>query len=234
MSAIRVVVADDQPLITAGIRTVLGSAGDIAVVAEAADGRAAVEAALRHRADVALLDIAMPGLDGLAAAEELRRRAPAVRPVMLTAFGEEPNVLRALAAGAAGFVLKNCTPQELISAVRAVHGGDAYLSPAVTRLVLGTIAPDAVRRRREAGERLAALTPREGEVARLVAEGLSNAEIARRLHMTELTIKSYVSRMLAKLGCANRVQLALLVHDQYDHWPGMWRSSPSSPKGGGA
>jgi DNA-binding NarL/FixJ family response regulator len=133
--------------------------------------------------------------------------------VVLTSFGAEPNVLRALQNGAAGFVLKNCTPDELIRAVRAAYGGDAYLSPAVTRMVLGMVTPVAARRRQEAAERLAALTPRESEVLRLVAEGMSNAEIGRRLHMSETTIKTYVSRILAKLDCSNRVQAALLARD---------------------
>ncbi|GAA2348434.1 response regulator transcription factor [Streptomyces cuspidosporus] len=163
--------------------------------------------------DVALVDINMPFLNGLAALEELRRRAPALRTVVLTAFGDEPNVLRAVQSGAAGFVLKNCTPDELIRAVRAAHGGEAYLSPAVTRPVLDLIAPVAAGRRREAAERLTALTERESQVLRLVAEGMSNAEIGRRLHMSEKTIKTYVSRVLAKLGCTNRVQAALLVRD---------------------
>jgi DNA-binding NarL/FixJ family response regulator len=208
----RVLVADDEPLITAGIRTVLESAGDIEVVATVADGGAAVAAALRHRPDVALLDITMPGFDGLAALAELRRQAPAVRAVMLTSFGTEPNVLRALHDGAAGFVLKHCAPDELIRAVRAAHAGDAYLSPEVTRLVLGMVTPVAGRRQ-EATARLAVLSPRESEIAGLVAEGLSNAEIGRRLHMSEPTIKTYVSRVLTKLGCANRVEVALLVRD---------------------
>jgi DNA-binding NarL/FixJ family response regulator len=210
---IRVLVADDESLIAAGIRTVLESAGDIAVVAEAGNGRAAVEEAIRHRADVAVLDIRMPLLDGLAAAEELRRRAPEVRTVVLTSFGAEPNVLRAIQGGASGFILKNCAPDELIRAVRAAYGGEAYLSPAVTRLVLGMVAPAEAARQREAAARLAALAPREADVARLVAEGLSNAEIGRRLGMSEPTIKTYVSRVLTKLGCANRVQAALLVRD---------------------
>ncbi|MFC4058494.1 response regulator [Planomonospora corallina] len=211
--AIRVLVADDEPLITAGIRAVLESAPDIEVVAEAGDGRAAVEGALRHRADVALVDLNMPVLDGLSAIEELRRRVPGLRTVVLTAFGAEPNVLRALQSGTRGFVLKNCTPDELIAAVRAAHRGDAYLSPAVTRLVLGMVTPVEARRRREAAGRLAVLAPREAEVLDLVAEGLSNAEIGQRLSMSETTIKTYVSRILAKLGCANRVQAALLARD---------------------
>jgi DNA-binding NarL/FixJ family response regulator len=210
---IRVLVADDEPLIAAGIRTVLESAGDIAVVAEAGNGLAAVEEAVRHRPDVALLDIRMPLLDGLAAAERLRRRAPQVRTVVLTSYGAEPNVLRAIQTGACGFVLKNCTPEELIGAVRAAHGGEAYLSPAVTRLVLGLVAPAQAARQRQAAARLAALAPREADVARLVAEGLPNADIGRRLGMSEPSVKTYVSRVLAKLDCANRVQAALLVRD---------------------
>jgi len=210
---IRVLVADDEPLIRAGIRTVLESAPDIEVVAQAADGRAAVAAAVRHRADVALIDIRMPVLDGLGAAEELRRQVPGLRVVVLTSFGAEPNVLRALQHGAAGFVLKNCTPEELIRAVRAANDGDAYLSPTVTRLLMGMVTPAAATRRREAAERLATLTARESDVLHLVAEGMSNAEIGRRLRMSETTIKTYVSRVLAKLDCANRVQAALLARD---------------------
>ncbi|GAB2823399.1 response regulator transcription factor [Actinoallomurus bryophytorum] len=204
-------VADDEALILAGIRTVLGSAPDIEVVAQASDGRTAVEEAVRHRIDVALIDINMPVMDGLSAIDELRRRAPGVRSVVLTSFGAEPNVVRAVQSGMAGFVLKNCGPEELIRAVRAAHDGEAYLSPAVTRMVLGMVTEPG--RRREAAERLAALSPRESDVAYLVAEGLSNAEIGRRLHMSETTIKTYMTRILAKLDCANRVQAALLVRD---------------------
>jgi DNA-binding NarL/FixJ family response regulator len=209
---VRVLVADDEPLITAGIRTVLESSEDIEVVATATDGSAAVREAVRHRPDVALLDITMPVLDGLGALTELRRQAPSVRAVMLTSFGTEPNVLRALRDGASGFVLKHCTPDELIRAVRAAHDGDAYLSPEVTRMVLGMVTP-AAGRRDEATTRLAALSPRETEIAELVAQGLSNAEIGRRVHMSEPTIKTYMSRVLTKLGCTNRVEVAMLVRD---------------------
>jgi DNA-binding NarL/FixJ family response regulator len=209
---VRVLVADDEPLITAGIRTVLESDAGIEVVATAADGSAAVREAVRHRPDVVLLDITMPVLDGLGALTELRRQVPSVRAVMLTSFGTEPNVLRALRDGAAGFVLKHCAPDELIRAVRAAHDGDAYLSPEVTRMVVGMVTP-AVGRRTEATARLTALSPRETEVAELVAEGLSNAEIGRRVHMSEPTIKTYMSRVLTKLGCVNRVEVALLVRD---------------------
>ena len=204
---IKVLVADDEPLITAGIRAVLESAGDLEVVAVAADGREAVDAARRHRVDVALLDLAMPVLGGLAAAAALS----GPRVVVLTAFGDEANVRLALRQGVDGFVLKNCAPDELIRAVRAVHAGEAYLSPAVTRHVLGMVAVD--ERDEDAARRLATLTPREADVLALVAQGLSNAEVGRRAHMSEATIKTYVSRILAKLGCENRVQAALLVRD---------------------
>lgn len=209
---LRVLLADDEPLIAAGIRTVLEATGDIEVVATATDGRAAVEAATRHRPDVALIDINMPVLDGLSALDELRRVLPELPTVVLTSFGTEPNVLRALQHGAAGFVLKHCTPAELVTAVHAAHRGDAYLSPEVTRLVLGLVTPTAGRRS-AAAARLAALSQREAEIAALVAEGLPNAEIGRRVHMSETTIKTYVSRLLSKLDCANRVEIALLVRD---------------------
>jgi DNA-binding NarL/FixJ family response regulator len=210
---IRVLVADDEPLILAGVRTVLESADGIEVVAEAADGRAAVDEAVRRRVDVALVDITMPVMDGLTAIEELRRRAPDVRCVVLTSFGAEPNVARALRSGTAGFVLKNCGPDELVRAVRAAHDGDAYLSPAVTRMVLGMVTPSD--RRRDAERRLAVLTDRESDVVRLVAQGLSNADVGRRLHMSETTIKTYMTRILAKLDCTNRVQAALLARDAW-------------------
>ena len=210
---IRVLVADDEPLIRAGIRTVLDSAGDVQVVAEAGDGRSAIEAACRHHVDVALLDITMPRLDGLSALEELGRRRPPVRCLLLTAFGTEPNVLQALRHSAAGFLLKNAAPEELIRAVRAVHSGAAYLAPEVTPMVMQLVSPADLDRRREAAARLARLTPRESQVLGMVAEGLANADVAQRLRMTEPTIKTYVSRILTKLGCANRVQAALLVRD---------------------
>ncbi|MEU6720159.1 response regulator transcription factor [Nonomuraea sp. NPDC046802] len=208
---IRVLVADDEPLITAGIRTVLESAGDIEVVAGVANGREAVAAARRHRVDVVLLDIAMPVLDGLAAAGELA----GTPVVMLTAFGDEENVRRSLQQGVSGFILKNCAPDELIRAVRAAHAGEAYLSPAVTRQVLGMIPADTgdAERARDADRRLAVLTARELDVLTQVAEGLSNAEVGRKVHMSEATVKTYVSRILTKLDCANRVQAALLLRD---------------------
>ncbi|QSY49974.1 MULTISPECIES: response regulator transcription factor [Streptomyces] len=211
---IRVIVADDEPLIRAGIKLILTSADDIEVVAEAANGREAVELARRHRADVALLDIRMPVMDGLTALGELGRAVPGTRALILTTFGERDNVLRALRQGGAGFLLKDSAPSELIGAVRAAAAGDAYLSPAATRHVVDSLAGGAAATRaEEARQRVAVLGDREREVLALLGEGLSNADAGRRLHMSEATVKTYVSRILAKLACDNRVQAALLARD---------------------
>jgi DNA-binding NarL/FixJ family response regulator len=210
---IRVLIADDEPVVRAGIRTVLESAADIVVAAEVSDGRAAVESVLACRPDVALIDIKMPVLDGLAAVEEIRRHAPGTRPVLLTSFGTQPNAQRAVNAGAAGFVLKSCAPDELIRAVRAADAGHAYLSPQITGFVLDMIPHTDIARRQAASARLAALSPRESQVLSLLADGLSNSSIAARLHMTETSIKTYVSRILSKLDCSNRVQAALVARD---------------------
>ena len=211
---IRVLVADDEPLIRAGIRQVLSSASDIEVVAEAADGHEAVEAARRWRPDVALLDIQMPRLDGLAAADELARVAPAVRPLILTTFSEDRYIAHALRLRLAGFVLKDSAPDELIQAVRSVAAGNAYLSPPVAQRVIERFTNAAVTTRQEAArDRVAGLTPRERTLLRLLAEGRSNAAIATEMSMTETTIKSYVSRLLTKLDCTNRVQAAIVAID---------------------
>ncbi|MEU3395790.1 DNA-binding NarL/FixJ family response regulator [Streptomyces filamentosus] len=212
--AVKVVVADDEPLIRAGIRMILNSDPDIHVVAEAANGREAVEAARSHAADVVLLDIQMPVLDGLSALPELRRAAPAARVIVLTTFGERENVLRALEHGSAGFLLKDTAPAELIGAVRAAAAGDAYLSPAATRHVVERLASNRESARaEEARGRIAGLSEKERAVLALLGEGLSNADAGRRLHMSEATVKTYVSRILAKLNCENRVQAALLARD---------------------
>ncbi|MFE6834473.1 response regulator [Streptomyces sp. NPDC057705] len=211
---IRVVIADDEPLIRAGIRMILTSAPDIEVVAEAANGREAVELARSHAPDVMLLDIQMPVMDGLTALGELRRAAPQVRALILTTFGEKENVLRALGQGGAGFLLKDSAPGELIGAVRAAASGDAYLSPGATRHVVDQLASGkAAARGEEARRQVAGLSERERGVLALLGEGLSNADAGRRLHMSEATVKTYVSRILAKLGCENRVQAALLARD---------------------
>lgn len=211
---IRVLVTDDEPLIRAGIRMILSSADDIEVVAEAANGREAVELARSQRVDVALLDIQMPVMDGLTALAELRRTAPQVRVLILTTFGERHNVLRALTEGSAGFLLKDSAPAELMRAVRAAAAGQAYLSPGATRHVVDSLASGGTAHRTErARRRLEKLTGRERDVLALLGEGLSNADAGRRIHMSEATVKTYVSRILAKLECENRVQAALLARD---------------------
>ncbi|WP_055599506.1 response regulator transcription factor [Streptomyces aureus] len=211
---IRVVIADDEPLIRAGIRMILTSDPEIEVVAEAANGRQAVEATRAHAADVVLLDIQMPVLDGLSALPELRRAAPAARVIVLTTFGERDNVLRTLEHGGAGFLLKDTAPAELIRAVRAAAAGDAYLSPAATRHVVERLARGReAARAEEARGRVAGLSEKERDVLALLGEGLSNADAGKRLHMSEATVKTYVSRILAKLDCENRVQAALLARD---------------------
>ncbi|MEU8523636.1 response regulator transcription factor [Streptomyces sp. NPDC048577] len=211
---IRVVIADDEPLIRAGIRMILTSDPEIVVVAEAANGREAVEATRAHAADVVLLDIQMPVLDGLSALPELRRATPAARVIVLTTFGERDNVLRTLEHGGAGFLLKDTAPAELIRAVRAAAAGDAYLSPAATRHVVERLATGReAARAEEARGRVAGLSEKERDVLALLGEGLSNADAGKRLHMSEATVKTYVSRILAKLDCENRVQAALLARD---------------------
>ncbi|MFE9532913.1 response regulator [Streptomyces sp. NPDC006691] len=211
---IRVVIADDEPLIRAGIRMILTSDAAIEVVAEATNGREAVDLARSHAVDVVLLDIQMPEMDGLAALAELRRTAPAARVIILTTFGERENVLRALEHGGAGFLLKDTAPAELIRAVRAAAAGDAYLSPGATRHVVDQLATGrAAARAEEARRRVGVLSEREREVLALLGEGLSNADAGRRIHMSEATVKTYVSRILAKLDCENRVQAALLARD---------------------
>ncbi|MFB6821576.1 response regulator [Streptomyces virginiae] len=211
---IRVVIADDEPLIRAGIRMILTSAPDIEVVAEAANGKEAVDLARSHAPDVMLLDIQMPVMDGLSALGELRRAVPQVRALILTTFGEKENVLRALGEGGAGFLLKDSAPGELIGAVRAAAAGDAYLSPGATRHVVDQLASGKAAVRGEVARRqVAELSDRERGVLALLGEGLSNAEAGRRLHMSEATVKTYVSRILAKLHCENRVQAALLARD---------------------
>ncbi|WP_232822807.1 response regulator [Glycomyces dulcitolivorans] len=205
----KVLIADDEPLVVEGVRTVLEAAG-FAVVATAHNGRDALAEAERTRPDVALIDLHMPGLGGLEVVDRLRQ---GTRALVLTSFGDQENVLAAVERGAAGFVLKTCTPEELITAVRAVAAGEAYLSPVVTRMVLGLVAPESAPRRRDAAAKVAKLAAREREVLNLLAEGLSNAEIAARAHMSEATVKTYVSRVLAKLDCTNRVQAALLARD---------------------
>lgn len=214
MTAIRVLLVDDDPLVRAGLSFMMGGAEDIEIVGEAADGGEVEALVDRTRPDVVLMDIRMPTVDGLAATETLRRRADAPQVVVLTTFHADEQVLRALRAGAAGFVLKDTPPAEILAAVRRVAAGDPVLSPAVTRQLMEHAAGTAAdTRRAHARERIAALNDREREVAVAVGRGLANAEIATRLFMSVATVKTHVSRTLAKLGLNNRVQLALLAHD---------------------
>ncbi|MEU3766241.1 response regulator transcription factor [Amycolatopsis keratiniphila] len=210
---IRVLLADDEPLLRAGARLLLNQAGDIDVVAEASDGAEAIDLVRRIPVDVALMDIRMPGTDGLAAVEEIARE---VRVIMLTTFGDEAYVARALRAGAAGFLLKDTDPAQLIQAVRSAAAGEAVLSPRIAQQVIDRFrdadaadADNAARARR----RIEALTARELDVLVRVGRGLGNAEIAGELRLSNGTVKIHVSRILAKLGCANRVQAAILAHD---------------------
>jgi DNA-binding NarL/FixJ family response regulator len=213
VEVIRVLLADDEALIRAGVRLVLDTADDVEIVAEAANGAEAVDLVRRHQIDVALLDIRMPVVDGLVAAERISQQVPRTRVVMLTTFGEDEYVARALRAGAAGFLLKDTPPDELIQAVRVAAKGDAILSPKITRQLIDRYVGPEDSRSELARRRLGVLTERERDVLILVAEGSSNAEIAKGLLMSEGTAKAHVSRILTKLGCTNRVQAAILAHD---------------------
>ncbi|MET8966621.1 response regulator transcription factor [Streptomyces hydrogenans] len=212
---IRLLLVDDDPLVRAGLALMLGGAESIEIVGEGSDGSEVPDLVARLAPDVVLMDIRMPHVDGLTATERLRARPDAPEVIVLTTFHADEQVLRALRAGAAGFVLKDTAPAEIARAVRRVAAGDPVLSPAVTRQLMSHVAgaPEVLPRRSTAAERLAALADREREVAVAVGRGASNAEIAARLYMSVPTVKTYVSRLLAKLGLNNRVQIALLVHD---------------------
>jgi DNA-binding NarL/FixJ family response regulator len=214
MTAIRLLLVDDDPLVRAGLSLMLGGADDIEIVGEAADGSEVEALVDRTRPDVVLMDIRMPAVDGLTATERLHRRAEAPQVVVLTTFHADEQVLRALRAGAAGFVLKDTPPAEILDAVRRVAAGDPVLSPTVTRRLMDQAAgTTADTRRTRARERMAVLNDREREVAVAVGRGLANAEIATELFMSVATVKTHVSRILAKLDLNNRVQVALLAYD---------------------
>ncbi|WP_241833376.1 response regulator transcription factor [Streptomyces caatingaensis] len=198
----------------------LGGAPELEVVAEASDGGEVAALVEEHAPDVVLMDIRMPTVDGLAATEALRARPRAPEVIVLTTFHTDEHVLRALRAGAAGFVLKHTPPAQIVDAVRKVAAGEPVLSPAVTRQLIERVSGGGRDARREraarARDRLAALAEREREVARAVGRGESNAEIAAGLYMSVPTVKTHVSRILTKLGLNNRVQIALLVNDAED------------------
>lgn len=211
---IRLAIVDDDPLVRTGLAMLLSGSPDMVVVAEAADGAQAQALVESHRLDVMLMDIRMPTVDGLVATERLRSRPNAPHVIVLTTFNADDYVLRALRAGASGFLLKDTPPREILRAIRTVAAGDVMLSPSVTRQLIEHVADPAVAGRREhARTQLDRLTDREREVALAVGRGESNAEIGAGLHLSVPTVKAHVSRLLTKLDLNNRVQIALLVHD---------------------
>ncbi|MGW3997962.1 response regulator [Amycolatopsis sp. NPDC004772] len=210
---IRVVLADDEAMMRAGVAAILAADAEIEVVAEAADGRSAVSEVLATHPDVVLLDIRMPGLDGLGAAAEIRRLLPATGVIMLTTFGEDDYIERALSLGAGGFLLKSGDPRELLAGVHAVAGGAAFLSPKVAQRVIARLSGGQLARAAAARERIAALTPREREVLTLLGSGLSNADIAAKMFVVEGTVKAHVSTILTRLGAKNRVQAAITAYE---------------------
>ena len=214
MVKIRVLLVDDDALVRAGLRMILSSSEEIDVVGEAVDGNDAITAAQAHRPDVVLMDIRMPGMDGIAATTAIRRFSHPPHVIVLTTFQADEHVMSALRAGADGFLLKDAAPTEIVQAVRLVAAGEAMLSPSVTCTLLAHLGNDEMTDRRQlAAQRLASLTDRERDVATAVGSGASNAEIAAALFMSEATVKAHVSRLLTKLEVTNRVHIAILVHD---------------------
>jgi DNA-binding NarL/FixJ family response regulator len=208
MSRLRVVIADDQPLMRAGFKAVLEATGSIEVVAEAGTGEEAVRAATEHAPDVVLMDIRMPGMDGI----EATRRLPRQRVLILTTFGLDDYIIDALRAGASGFLLKDAPTDEVVAAVRAVAAGDAVLAPAVTRQLLDQVGrrlPTAVSRTSADAE----LTDREREVLSMLAAGMSNSEISEALWLSEATVKTHVSNLLGKLELRDRVQAVIYAYE---------------------
>ncbi|MEV7806322.1 response regulator transcription factor [Microbispora sp. NPDC088329] len=209
---IRVMLVDDQELVRTGFRMVLGAQPDIEVVGEAADGLAAVEAVRTVEADVVLMDVRMPRMDGVEAARVICAAPDGPKVLILTTFDLDEYAFAAIKAGAAGFLLKDVPPAELISAIRSVHSGDAVVAPSTTRRLLDRFAvllPEGDRRRQDAG----VLTAREREVMVQVARGLSNSEIAARLHLAEATVKTHLGRILAKLGLRDRAQVVVYAYE---------------------
>jgi DNA-binding NarL/FixJ family response regulator len=207
---LRVLVVDDQALVRAGFTSILQREDDIEVVGEAADGVEALEAVARTRPDVVLMDVRMPRMDGIAATRQLRSRHPAVRVVVLTTYDLDEYLLEALRAGASGFLLKDVRAEQLPGAVRAAASGDVLLSGEPTRRLAETF----IHAQREPSARVAGLPTRELEVLRLVADGLSNAQIAAALYLGETTVKTYVSRLLARFGVRDRVGLVIVAYEE--------------------
>jgi DNA-binding NarL/FixJ family response regulator len=213
---IRVVIVDDDALVRSGLSMLLGGAAGIEVVGEAADGAEVLAAIDRHRPDVLLLDLRMPKVDGIAALGLLRRQPQPPAVVVLTTFDTDDHLLQALRSGAAGFLVKDTPPADIVRAIELVAAGESMLSPTVTRKLIDRLASDddgAGARHRAAREQLRELTDRDREIALAVAEGKANAAIAAELHLSVATVKSHVSAVLSKLSLDNRVQIALLVQD---------------------
>jgi len=212
--SIRVLIADDQAMVRAGFRLILKPHHDIEVVGEVADGREAVDAARDVRPDVVLMDIRMPGLDGLEATRQLLASAPStrVRVLILTTFDLDSYVYEALRAGASGFLLKDAPPEQLVAGIRTVASGDALLAPSITRrLIEGFIRRPPAHR--VEGDGLEELTPREREVLQLLGEGLSNTELAQELYVSEATVKTHVARVFSKLGLRDRVHAVVFAYE---------------------
>jgi DNA-binding NarL/FixJ family response regulator len=209
---LRLVIADDEAMVRSGLGLVLDAEEDLEVVAEAADGEEAIAQTRRHRPDVLLMDIRMPRLDGIAAAERLIEDDLPTRVLLLTTFDHDDDLFRALRAGTSGFLLKSAPAEELVRAIRTVAAGDALLAPAVTRRVIAEFAARPAARRTPPRE-LDELTPREREVLVHLARGLTNAEIAEQLVVSDATIKTHVARVLMKLGVRDRVQAVIFAYE---------------------
>jgi DNA-binding NarL/FixJ family response regulator len=211
---IRVVLVDDDPLVRSALSLMLGGQSDIEVVGEAGNGEAGLALVTDLEPDVVLMDIRMPVMDGLEATQALHQRPSPPAVVVLTTFDADDHVVRAIAAGADGFLLKDTPPGDIVGAIRTVAAGDAMLSPSATRSLVSRLRSTAsTDRTSTAADRLTVLTERELEVAVCVGRGLSNSEIASELYLSIPTVKSHVSRLLAKLDSTNRVQVAMVVHD---------------------
>lgn len=210
MTAVRVVLADDQPLVRAGLVTILGTDPAIDVVGEAADGEQALRLVAAHRPDVALLDVRMPRCDGIQVTRHVAREHPCTRVLVLTTFGQDEVVFEALQAGAAGFLLKDTKPEDLLTAVHAVAAGESRLDPAVTAAVVAHVRRHGLRATAHPVDQL---TAREREVLVLIARGLSNAEVAAELVLSTGTVKTHVASLLAKLGARDRVQAVIAAFE---------------------
>jgi DNA-binding NarL/FixJ family response regulator len=219
VTPVRVLIVDDDDLMRAGLKSVLASDESVHVVGEVGDGREAVQSTRNHKPDVVLMDIRMPGLDGIAATREVLAASRGVKVVMLTTFEDDDYIFGALNAGASGFLLKRTRPEELIAAIHTIASGDALLSPSVTRRVIDRMAGDPPVEVAP-NRRLDSLTPREREVLELVAQGLSNGEIARALFVEESTVKSHVKRILMKLRLRDRVQAVIFAYESGVTRPG--------------